>query len=320
MRPEVTVVVACYYPETEKLKMTLRSILLQQNVGLEIIVADDGSPDPHRDEIEALMKEYGFSEYLLLLKEKNEGTVRNMTDAVMKAHGRYTKMISPGDMFYQQNTLRQMVDFMEREQALISFSDCVFYNRTDGKTVIRSVENSPRKPYLFDKECFDHRKVMDEYILMGHNIIGASFFAETETVRKYFCRIDGFVKYLEDYAYKIALAEGIPIYHQPLITVWYEYAVGITVSKDPVKQKRMLDDAYQAYSLVEEAMPSDSWYHRRVRLYLRNISRPAARKLIKAVFFPISNLKRAMKKENTVSSPEENISMDFFEKFAEDRE
>lgn len=320
MRPEATVIVACYYPETEKLKMTLRSILLQQDVRFEIIIADDGSPDPRGDEIEALMKQHCFSEYTLLFKEKNEGTVRNMTDAVMKARGRYTKMISPGDMFYRQNTLRQMVDFMDTEQALISFSDCVFYNRTDGKTMIRSVENSPRKPYLFDKECFDRRKVMDEYILMGHNIIGASFFAETETMRRYFRRVDGSVKYLEDYAYKIALVEGIPIYHQSLITVWYEYAVGITVSKDPEKQKRMLEDAYGAYNLIEEAMPSDTWYHRRVGLYLKNIRRPTARKLIKAVFFPVSNLKRAVKKEKTVFSPSENISMEFFEKLTEDKE
>ena len=44
-RHRVSVIVGSYRPDREKLRLTLRSILLQRESDYEIIVADDGSEE-----------------------------------------------------------------------------------------------------------------------------------------------------------------------------------------------------------------------------------------------------------------------------------
>ena len=55
--PDFSVIVLNYHPDKDKLFATLRSILCQKDVSFEIILADDGSPDPLKPEIEAFMAE-----------------------------------------------------------------------------------------------------------------------------------------------------------------------------------------------------------------------------------------------------------------------
>ena len=313
---DVSVIVATYEPIWEKLRMTLMSIILQKNVSFEIIVADDGSSCSFAGEAEELFSQMSFRNYAFANQEKNVGTVCNLSGGIEKAKGKYVKMISPGDYFYAEDTLSRLVSFAEECGLSVSFSDCVFYNMENGERKIRRVQNSPRKPYLFDRDRYDSRDVMEEYLLMGYNIIGASFFARTDIVRRYLEQIVGKVKYLEDYMYKLMVVDGIMLVHQPEITVWYEYAVGITVSKDPVKQKRMQEDAYRAYKLVEEALDNEDWFARRLKVYIRNIEKPVSRKIVKALLFPLRNLRRSVSKDKIVYTKAEGIDDSFLRRCA----
>ena len=51
---EISVIVACYNPDWRKLKATLKSIIKQNDICLEIIIADDGSKICSDDKIKEL--------------------------------------------------------------------------------------------------------------------------------------------------------------------------------------------------------------------------------------------------------------------------
>ncbi len=313
----VSLIVACYQPVWEKLRATLKSILLQEGVDFEIIVADDGSKENYFERVRLLFQECAFEQYTLLEKESNEGTVKNFWSGVKVAKGEFAKMISPGDCFYEKSSLRKMVSFLREYDLKVSFSNCVFYNAEEGKIRLRQVQNSPRKPYLFDLKRYDREAVIYEYFLMGYNIIGASFFNRTDVLKEYLKKIVGKVIYLEDYMYKLMVADGISLIHQDETTVWYEYATGITVSKDAEKQKRMQNDANRAYEEVKKTLSGRSWFEKRVGLYLRNIEKSGGRKMIKAFCFPLRSLKELSGRDRLVMTPTDGIDISFFEEIME---
>lgn len=308
----VSVIVICYQPVWEKFRATLKSILLQEDVKFEIIVADDGSEKNFFEKVQDLFDFFCFKDYRFIENRTNKGTVSNINSALCSVSGKYIKVISPGDFFYQKDTLKKIVLFMERNDLQASFGDCAFYNVENGGLRVHRVQNSPRKPYLFDLKRYRRKEVMDEYLLMGYNIIGASFFAEAEVFRKYLQRIVGKVTYLEDYMYKLMVVDGIQLIHQPEITIWYEYAVGITVSKDAAKQKRMQDDAYGAFQLVRDALSDKGWYEKRLKLYFKHIESSLLRKAIKGVLFPIRSLKGRFNQE-IVYTPVDGVDTQFYE-------
>lgn len=132
-KTEVSVVVACYNPVLEKLLMTLRSIIFQENVTVEIIVVDDGSKDQSLyKRLPEFFEDHSFTNYTFVLHEINSGTVHNMLDGVKAAHGEFIKLISPGDCLFKENTLRHWVDYMRDAKIPVSFGDAILYNLKGG--------------------------------------------------------------------------------------------------------------------------------------------------------------------------------------------
>ena len=103
---EISVIVAVYNAQWNKLKRTLLSILMQEGVEFEIILADDGSKVKFREETLAMFAQYGFSRYKFSDMEQNGGTCLNVLTALGMAHAPFIKVISPGDLLYQRETLK----------------------------------------------------------------------------------------------------------------------------------------------------------------------------------------------------------------------
>ena len=60
---QITVIVASYNPKWEKLKSTIQSALLQKNICIELIIADDGSKINYHEEVHELVKKNGLKDY-----------------------------------------------------------------------------------------------------------------------------------------------------------------------------------------------------------------------------------------------------------------
>ena len=71
----ITVVVLTYNPVWEKLRATLKSIVEQQDVHLQVVITDDGSKNNYFDKVESYFKEIGFDDFKLISNKNNEGTV-----------------------------------------------------------------------------------------------------------------------------------------------------------------------------------------------------------------------------------------------------
>lgn len=50
---EISALVVCYKPNLKKLIMTLKSLIYQKDVSMQIVITDDGSEIDHFDEIKA---------------------------------------------------------------------------------------------------------------------------------------------------------------------------------------------------------------------------------------------------------------------------
>jgi glycosyltransferase involved in cell wall biosynthesis len=245
---DFSVIVLNYHPDRDKLFATLRSILCQKNISYEIIIADDGSPNPLQEQIDAFMSSHAFTDYRFVLHEQNGGTVINLYDGLQKARGKYIKPISPGDCLYDENTLSDVFAYMEREHAQVLFGDMVYYNGDqifDIKTpLVESIYHTHQT-----KKILKHQMLYYEYIS------GAAVFYERNRLEQGLEAIRGHVIYAEDTILQLFAAENIDIHHLPRFTVWYEYGTGL--STDP--QKRLSDrlkrDFYRFYTRLYEMLP-----------------------------------------------------------------
>ena len=129
--PLISVLMLTYHPQKDALFSTLRSIVLQADCDFEVIVCDDGSGEFFREEIEHFLKANGVN-YQILAHPENQGTVKNILDGAKIARGHYIKPISPGDYLYDAHTLRDIGDFMVKQDAAAAFGSSLQGAETAG--------------------------------------------------------------------------------------------------------------------------------------------------------------------------------------------
>ena len=118
---DVSVCIPTYRSDYGKLFTTLTSVVRQCGCVYEIIIADDGTPGFRQDVVEAWLEEHQVQDYSIIRSAKNKGVVRNVLHAYSVAEGRYVKLLSPGDYFYDDMALANMLHFMAREGHRIEF-------------------------------------------------------------------------------------------------------------------------------------------------------------------------------------------------------
>lgn len=255
---DVSVIVATYNPDWEKLKATLVSIVSQKNINIEVIVTDDGSKDDYFLKIQDFFQKASYSDYVMLKNVNNIGTVKNLYGAIQKAQGNYIFATSPGDMLYDENTLSKIYGFAVYKNIDICFGDAVFYKRVNGKiTILENYKNAPLRSDGFDENIsLEDQKVM---FLLGNYILGASFFRKRDVALKYIGKIKNICKYVEDNtSTAFALADDIRVYHFQDYLVWYEYGTGVSTNKE-VEWKRLLDNDFRnSFLKLQEDYKNDS--------------------------------------------------------------
>ncbi len=113
---DFSVIVLCYNCEEKALTHTINSIICQDKVDFEIILADDASSNDCLSFGEKLLKTKDFSKYKVLKHPVNVGTVQNIYDAMEMAEGKYVKCIGAGDLLFNKSTLMDVKNFMEEEK------------------------------------------------------------------------------------------------------------------------------------------------------------------------------------------------------------
>lgn len=228
---EVSIIVACYNPNWEKLKKTIISLIKQKDVITEIIVCDDGSQKNYFEQVQQLFYLYNYKNYTLLDSCENMGTCFNVKKGLDKSCGEFIKVISPGDYLFSDTCLSEWYEFNKNNNVDVSFCDAVYYSETDnGKIEFLSCLAAPQYVELYALEGYSKKKAILDYLFLKDAVVGANFLVESSILKKYINIIVGKIKYAEDMAFRIMICDDVEIVHYPHEAIWYEHGTGISTS------------------------------------------------------------------------------------------
>lgn len=256
---ELSVIFLTYNPQFDAVKESLDSIIAQKDVDLEIIIADDGSKDSPEAEIRQYFSEKGFKDYRMVMNPVNGGLVANLYSGLEAADSEYTKVLSPGDRFYADDSARGWIDFMKAKGAKWSFCEAVYYYKDEnGQDKHVSGEAKPLDvtPYLRG----DSDRCRWNYLVYKDITIGALALSETALQREYCKRImDAGVKFSEDNMWRILMFEGETGAYYPEPAVLYEYGTGMSTSGSDAWAQRLLKDWKITDRIMRETPDPDSF-------------------------------------------------------------
>ncbi len=253
--PSVSVTVATYNSDIRRTKATIKSIALQQDVDIEIIVSDDGSTENHFTELEEYMSSLGVEKYQLLAHETNQGTVWNVYDAISHATYSYVKTLSAGDFLYDETTLVRWVSFLEETDAKLSFCNAVGYHHNLIGPEAVQIPAKPQMTFPYTPDADGKLPIEMQrlwYLWMNDMASGATLLVDRDTFLRYLGKIRGRVKYAEDFCLRLAVADGVGLVHFPENGIWYECEVGVSNTLDDKHRKMIEDDLIAANHVLAE--------------------------------------------------------------------
>lgn len=254
----VSVLIASYNPDKERLFLTIKSILLQKEVKFQIVICDDGSEENYFASVEQFFKMKNFMDYSLVSDKENHGTVINIMNGLNVCKGKFVKTISPGDYLYGDLILKDWVNDILKKGALVSYSDAVYYqfedennDRKNNKLCLIQAKAIPQNIKKFKKGGEKNRK---NYVLVGDVCLGASMLVDREIYIKYLKKIVGKVKYCEDMIFKLMEYDAIKSSWFEGNPVLYEFGTGISTCKTDFWLKRLNADFEAFYKIFIEQM------------------------------------------------------------------
>lgn len=238
---KVSVCVVTYNPSKEKLLQTLQSIVKQKGIHIQIVISDDGSSNNCFAEAEAYLNAQGFSDYVLLPAEHNQGTVRNVEKGLLACDGEYVKTISPGDCLTGEAVLAKWAEHLEASGKKWSFGNAINYRDRDDGTM--ECFPCPAHPQLVaDYEKHNDAQCRWNYTVLDDIALGAATLCETKLLLEYVQKICGKVIYAEDNAYRLMAFDGFIADYYPENVVLYECGTGISTSGNALWAKRIQAD------------------------------------------------------------------------------
>ena len=260
---DVSVCVATYRSDDEKLFTTLTSVIRQQGCSIEILIGDDGSAEFDAQHITLWLLQRGCKDFQILHSPENQGTVKNAMRMFLHAHGRYLKLISPGDYLYGDRVLADMMHFMQESDYRIAFGRACYYHREVGRYTIVDRMNPT---YLRPHRERDIAAVKQAYLICQDYAVGASFMGERHLVTAYMKELAGRVVYTEDAVYMLMIADDIVLGFWDQNFVWYEYDAGISSGRSDVWRARIFQDNCAALAVLAARHPElralCSWHTR----------------------------------------------------------
>lgn len=286
---DVSVLVAVYNSDVKRLLQTLYSVLIQKDIGLEIVIADDGSADNHMSEIVEFFEKFGFTGYSLVLSPDNNGTVRNLINGMRCCSGRYVKAISPGDYLYDPLTLKEWVAFMDGSGAVFGSGRYLEYNPfKEGINEIISSAVPGRKPYLIDAYLngIDRKKINYNYLLLDDFFMGAAILVKREVFDRYLKLIEGKVRYAEDSVFRMMISDGLYPAFMDRMLMWYSFGDGVSTRKNIKWYNIILHDHYKAGIVIRDRLNKSDWFTFRYKIYLTLCKNTFVKIVSKYILFP----------------------------------
>lgn len=222
---QVSVIVATYNSNINKIMNTLTMACNQKDISYEIIVTDDGSEHFDKEEIVKIFKLYEFNNYMIISNPVNQGTVKNLLNASKKALGKYLFFTSPGDILFSKTSLKEFFEYIDNNKTKICFGDYVEYCAINKKVKILQRRNWPLITGVYEKK----QKIYKTAYCFGDQITGSSIIREKNYAIKSLEYILDKAKYVEDNTtICYAMVENQPISYFNKKIIWYDRGEGVS--------------------------------------------------------------------------------------------
>jgi glycosyltransferase involved in cell wall biosynthesis len=259
---DISVIVLTYNPDLNDLKRTLRSVMLQDGVSFEIVIADDGSKKNLSQEIVEFFERNRFTDYQLALNEENHGTVINVLSGVNASRGKYIKLISPGDYLYDADSLKIMFDCAEKNNVPLVFGDILFFDSNSEKFSVIRRSALPCITKCYEEGSYDADAVRRNNLIVYDNIHGVSTLVLKTAFEKYLRMIEGKVRYCEDHCYRLMAYDGAKMIYCRRPVAMYGFGFGISTGTNDKWAQRLLDDLKASNEVIVSMFNEDNRFNR----------------------------------------------------------
>lgn len=114
-------IIVVTYKQQNYLYQTLESILMQDYARIELIIADDGTPELDVKKIEKYINNNNSGNiirFLILYDGKNRGTVKNINRALPLVKGQFIKIIGGDDTYFDYRVFSKEIAFLNSHKNL----------------------------------------------------------------------------------------------------------------------------------------------------------------------------------------------------------
>lgn len=261
---DVSILILTYHSDMKRLKQTIYSCLIQENVKCQIVISDDGSGDFNEQEIIAFFEKYSFDDYCINAIKENGGTVKNAASGLKKCTGKYIKLFSAGDFLYGKDVLDNWINYMEKTDAVVSISDAIYFKWEKDELVPVPVSACFQKT-----EYKNIDEMRYQYLLYEECGLGAAVLVLKEVLNKYLGMVEDRVIYAEDHVYRLMIffKENMVFYNKN--TILYEYGTGISTCGNSVWHERLMNDLRSANQIMQDNMQDNDSFDRKLKRIFR---------------------------------------------------
>lgn len=129
MKEKFTIILT-HYKQEKYIKEALDSIFIQTYKNIELIVADDCSPNFNSKEIENyILSKSSTIEYKFMINDENLGTVKTLNKALHQATGEYILIFAADDILKDKQVIKKYVEiFKNNKKYEVISSICLLYD------------------------------------------------------------------------------------------------------------------------------------------------------------------------------------------------
>ncbi len=225
---KISIPILQYNPVYEKIKLTIDSVLWQEDLDYEIIIGDDGSNIDYREEICEYLNQRGIKDFKFIKGTHNRGTVGNLIATLEASSCSIVKGLSPGDFLIGKTILRDWVDEFEDKKREWSIGSVLCYEKNNDRLRVSARDYHPLDltPYLNQ----DDVTIAYNYLIKNDNAFGCSVLFQKEKALEYLKKIENQVIYAEDNIYRMMVFDGLIPHYFPRNVMMYEYGSGMSTS------------------------------------------------------------------------------------------
>lgn len=231
MKDDLVSVIILSYNQLDILNETIDSILEQDYHNIEIIISDDGTKEFKNDyyyEYINKRKKNNIKNVIINSNNKNLGVVKNYNKGLSLSNGKYIKFIDGDDVFFNNKSLSELVNFMKENDSLIVTGNMLFCDENMNQLPIANKKIKYFRRYLplgKNPEIFFKKLAIEDVIPNPAVLFNRKVFELYGVYDEDYMHLDDWTMFLK------VVRLGCKIDYLDTITIKYRFGRGVSINK-----------------------------------------------------------------------------------------